>query len=961
MTCSKRFGRLLQASCLGLIGTLTVVGCSGSSTTAVVPDGGADLHPTTEVGPGQGQGQATVSPITLTFGSVDVGATSTLAVTVTVTNGTLALAPAVTPASSGFTIASTTCAGAQPAGTCTVSVQFAPGQVGAANGTLTFGAATSASVALTGTGNTPGTFTVTPASEDLGTLQVNQTKTVTLTITPQPSVPSVTCTGSADLTATGTTCPATGAVSAACTVTFTFKAAAAGNASDTVTCTAGTKVIQTPVTANVVAPAQLVLTPSPVALNATVGASGTATVTVVNDGGSSTNALQASVAPAGPFTVTTDCGALASLALCHVQVTFSPTAAGNATATLTVTDGTVQGTDTLNGVAVASAAVAITPATSSFGNVVVGQPSKPTAFTLTNSGGTATGLLTLASGSPAFAVSSDLCSGTALAPKGTCTFSVTFTPSAAGAASANITATAAGALVAAVQVTGTGTPMQVAALTASPTSVNFGSVPVGQQSTATTVTITNSGGAASGALKATLSGTGVAQVAITGNSCTATLAAAATCTVALQYSPTDTTGVNGQLNVTDGTVSVNVPLSGTGLTPTVIQPYGNQANPVAFGNVVVGYSYGSSAAPYAQIAITEASSATTATGTITATLGGTNSTDFAVVASATTCTSLQPGQNCVIAVSFTPAAAGARTATLTVTSANGGNYQFTLNGTALATVQLIALGQTASTASTVYTGLNFGQTPNAVAGDVFAYRLVVRGATTASATSTVLSIPLAAGTPPDFTYVTPPANTAAGTLVAAGLWTAITTNPCAGTIALPVAPSGVKTPTNPSIAPDTTVSAGASDDQMTASYSTCDFYVQFDPQSGQSATAKTATLTATGSNGGTATLSLTGTATGPLTINPSTGTFAATPVGTADVSTNAQTFTVANVTGTSVSQGPLTVAVTGTNAADFSIVTDTCSTVTLAPSATCTISVGFAPSTAAAETASLTVTSASTS
>ncbi len=966
MTCSKRFGRLLQASCLGLIGTLTVVGCSGSSTTAVTD--AAVEHITTSTDGPPPVGQVTVSSVLLNFGSVDVGATSSAqTVTVTVTGGAVALNPTVSGA--GFALGSGgTCVSPQAAGTCTVAVVFAPGVIGAANGTLTFGVANSPSVSLSGSGNTPGTFTVTPPTVALGTLQVNQTAPVVVTVTPQPSVPSITCTGSADLSATPTTtCPATGAVAAACTYTFTFKAATAGAKNDTVTCTGGGKITTTPVTATVLAPAQLVVQPNPAAVSAVVGVPGTATLTVINNGGATTGALQATVASSttpDPFAVSTDCATLAQAGVCHVTVTFSPTAAGSPTATVTVTDGTVQATATVNGVAVTSAAVAIKPNPSDFGTVTQGQSSKPTTFTVTNGGGTATTALTVTSASASFPVTSDLCTGTTLAASATCTFAVTFSPpakGAAGATSANVTVTQAGGAIASLTVSGTAAPVSAAVLTAAPTSINFGSIPIGQSSAAQTVTITNTGTAASGVLTATALGTGAAEVTLSGNSCTAALAPQATCTVAVVFSPTDTTGVNGQINVTDGAATISVPMVGTGLTATALTT--DPAGAVfTFSPTVVGYTYTATA-----VAMTVTAGTTVPSGAITLPITGANAADFAVVAASTTCgASLQPGQTCNIVLSFTPGGVGARAATLTVTSTAGGTFPFTLTGTGLAPVQLIALGQTATTATTPYTGLDFGQAPNATAGNVFAYRLVVRGATTPTTASTVPSVALAAGTPPDFTYVTG---------AAGPTWTATTTAPCTGaTLALPATGTQAGwsrttvTPTNPSLGPnalDTSLPGGTTDDQSTSGYWTCDFYVEFDPQSGQSATAKAATLTATATAGGTSSLSLSGTATGPLTITPTTEAFgtATTPIPIGQT-TAATTFTVANAARNSAAQGPLTVAVSGANAADFSVVADLCSTVTLTPpggaTPSCTIGVAFSPTTAAGESATVTVTATNT-
>src|SRR6266545_7683970 len=89
-------------------------------------------------------------------------------------------------------------------------------------------------------------------------------------------------------------------------------------------------------------------------------------------------------------------------------------------------------------------ALAWSPATNGaydYGTVTVGQTASQT-FTLTNSGGSATGILTVAlSGSSAFTKTADGCTATSLGPRRSCSVSVQYSPSAAGASdSATLTA-----------------------------------------------------------------------------------------------------------------------------------------------------------------------------------------------------------------------------------------------------------------------------------------------------------------------------------------------------------------------------------------------------------------------------------------------------------------------------------------------------------------------------------------
>ncbi len=101
--------------------------------------------------------------------------------------------------------------------------------------------------------------------------------------------------------------------------------------------------------------------------------------------------------------------------------------------------------------------------------------------------------------------------------------------------------------------------------TANPTSINFGSVPVNQPSAVKTVTLANDGSTPTGPLSVTLSGTGVGQVSVVGNTCKTPIQPASSCTISVQYVPADTMGINGTITITDGSTSVAVPMVGVGV------------------------------------------------------------------------------------------------------------------------------------------------------------------------------------------------------------------------------------------------------------------------------------------------------------------------------------------------------------------------------------------------------------
>ena len=105
-------------------------------------------------------------------------------------------------------------------------------------------------------------------------------------------------------------------------------------------------------------------------------------------------------------------------------------------------------------------AIAWSPTTSggtyNYGAVNVGQTATQT-FTLTNSGGRATGTLVVAlSGSAAFTITADGCTARSLGPRKSCTVTVQYAPTVGGSDTATLTATGEHAS-ASLTLTGSGT------------------------------------------------------------------------------------------------------------------------------------------------------------------------------------------------------------------------------------------------------------------------------------------------------------------------------------------------------------------------------------------------------------------------------------------------------------------------------------------------------------------------
>jgi hypothetical protein len=258
-----------------------------------------------------------------------------------------------------------------------------------------------------------------------------------------------------------------------------------------------------------------------------------------------------------------------------------------------------------------------------------------------------------------------------------------------------------------------------------PTSINFGLQPVGVTSAAQTVTLTNNTSDAIPflATSVSFSGTNATDFASPSNTCGASIAAAASCTVGVTFTPSGTTLETATLvitvTITDGGVSgpqsFDVSLQGTGAVPGV----GFAPTSLAFGNQVLNTT--STAKP---VTLTNTGNAALTINSIAA------SGDFAATSTGASACPIGPatlaaGANCTINVTFTPTVLGARAGTLTVTdNAAGSPHTVGLTGTGTAAtpdfgltgptaVQNVTDGQTLMFNVTV-TGVNGFNSPVAL-------------------------------------------------------------------------------------------------------------------------------------------------------------------------------------------------------------------------------------------------------
>ncbi len=122
-----------------------------------------------------------------------------------------------------------------------------------------------------------------------------------------------------------------------------------------------------------------------------------------------------------------------------------------------------------------------------------------------------------------------------------------------------------------------------------PTSLNFGTVVIPNTSAAQSVTLTNNTNAAIAFTSATFTGANAADFAVSANTCGASIAAGASCTVSVTFKPTvvGPPAETATLVLTDGDVNSpqNVSLSGTG---TNAPPDFGLTGPTAVQNVTLG-------------------------------------------------------------------------------------------------------------------------------------------------------------------------------------------------------------------------------------------------------------------------------------------------------------------------------------------------------------------------------------
>jgi hypothetical protein len=489
------------------------------------------------------------APLTL----VSVAETGTMTADFALTNGCPATLPAL--------------------GTCTLSVVFTPSALGARSASIAIAHdsyGSPLSIAMSGTGINP--LTTSPTSVSFTKQAINTSSSAKMVVftnntTAPITVGGVTTTGDYSQT---NNCGSVGP-GGTCTVSVVFNPTATGTRTGILSVTHSASA--TPLSVSLSGTAVLPVTSSvsSVSFSAQVVNTASPARTLILTNNLSTS-VDVTVATAGDYSQTNNCGSVGPGGTCTVSVVFTPSALGTRSGTLTVTPSVGSPvTVTLSG----SSVLAVTGSVSSlsFLKQVVNTPSTAKSVTLKNNQTVAltfTGITVTGD----FSQTND-CGG-GLNAGATCTVNVVFTPGTVGTRSGTLT----------ISHDAAGGPLNVALsgpsvlpVTTSVTSLTFGNQVISTGSTAKAVTITNNQAVA----------LGISSIAVTAdysqsNTCGTVLAAMASCTVSVVFTPAALGSRPGTLSIAHGAVNspISIPLSGSGITYV-----STSATSLSFGNQLV--------------------------------------------------------------------------------------------------------------------------------------------------------------------------------------------------------------------------------------------------------------------------------------------------------------------------------------------------------------------------------------
>ena len=381
---------------------------------------------------------------------------------------------------------------------------------------------------------------------------------------------------------------------------------------------------------------------------------------------------------------------------CNIDYAFTPTQPNAITDTINLAEATPGSnpgfglttsaqTVTLTGDATPEAQFLVTPTSMDFGNVAVGQSSTKSFVVSNAAGGAALGLYGIyvypngTAAPPTEYTLGGTCDPSATSfsvpAGGSCTISVTFTPTTATPYPTTLTInnSVTNPEEATFAITGTGTSSSTPTATLMTSPLAFGNQTVNTSSAGQNLTLANTSSTTLHISGITIGGTNPSDFSDT-TTCGTTLAANASCTITVTFTPLTATAFAATLSVADNASGSpqTATLSGTG-TAVAMATATLSPNPLVFSNVSVNNSSIGTAT------LTNTSMVTLSN--IVPSITGTGASAYSLYPTGTCGSTLAANTSCTYVLHFSPSAGGGYAATLSVTdSASGSPQTIALSG-----------------------------------------------------------------------------------------------------------------------------------------------------------------------------------------------------------------------------------------------------------------------------------------
>lgn len=377
----------------------------------------------------------------------------------------------------------------------------------------------------------------------------------------------------------------------------------------------------------------------------------------------------------------------------------------------------------LSSVMAAKRVPVLTPVTPTFdlGTVAVGASSPPAAVMFTNASSVAIIADQVAPLAAPFSIINDTCSKTFVAPGGTCTVTVEFSPTDSVTSTATLTVAGQGA-TASASLTGTGRSL-VRSIAITPSTLQFPNTQVGSRGGPVTGTVTNSGELPVEIDGVSIGGSDGGQFVLTGNACAgATLAVDETCTFSVTAIPARAGSMRGTVTVAgmegesdDATLAVTATSVTTTTTrvTTTTRPTTTTTAPIgrlASSPSTVSFPAGAVGTTTEPIEVTVINNGGSTVSRLKVTIAG--GVEFAIVDDTCSGSNLGVGTSCTVSVVATPAASGAATGSLDVLGSKGESTSVALFAAAFAPTLRVNPGVGVARGTTTLVGTGFA--PSAV-------------------------------------------------------------------------------------------------------------------------------------------------------------------------------------------------------------------------------------------------------